>query len=168
MLGMVMIFVVAGVLTAGLSAFMPWQIMQIFTMMFGLLIAMVGMIMLITRATKTGAVHLLKTAQPHKMLWFYIQKDGQVFITPAFRRAEGMTQSEEMNAIVQDLKSYRLHDHQIRFVPEGIGHTADVKNVLYATVMKSKYGFEGIRDGRSKIFWWLKKDQQEKVGEPNE
>jgi len=161
MIGIVLVFTIMGLMLCGLSGYMPELMLQGMMFIVGMIISLVGLFMLYIRAIKTGAIHLLNTAQPNSVIWFYIQRDGTVKITPAFKRIEGMTESKEMDAIIQDMKAYRIFDHQIRFVPEDLGHSADVKHCVYARIMKNKYGFESIRDGRRKILDYLYKRQQQ-------
>jgi len=153
MIGLMILMVTAGLVLAGLSGSMPVMILQVMMFVVGILIAFVGMMMLYGRAAKTGAIHLLEQAQPDSMIWFYIQRDGNVKITPSIRRIEGMSENTEIG-YVQDRKSYRLFDHQVRFVPEDLGHTADHRHALYAQVLKTKYGFENLKDGRRKLLFW--------------
>ena len=122
MLIIMIIMVMFGLLMTGMSGAFPNIAFQILFFVLGIIIAFTGITMLYLRAIKTGAIYLLKPAQPNQMIWFYIQRDGTVKITPALRRIEGMSESREMDAIIQDMKAYRIFDHQIRFVPEDLGH----------------------------------------------
>ena len=69
-------------------------------------------------------------------------------ITPSMREVEGQLYSPELDAQIQDIKSYRLFDHSVRIVPEGIGHSVDLGKCLYAQFLKTKYGFENLREAR--------------------
>jgi hypothetical protein len=151
---LVAMFMIFGIILSSIGSYMPpeYKMFQVFFFILGMAVASIGLIILFTRARKTGAIHLLEPAQPGKMIWFYIQKDGTVKVTPAVKEKEGMTQCKELSdAIVQDTKAYRLFDHSVRFVPEDVGHTANHLHCLYAMVMKNKYGYEDIKDGRKKI-----------------
>lgn len=163
MIVIMIIMVMFGLLISGISGHAPSPPLQIIFFIGGIMVAFVGMLLLYGRAIKTGAIYLLQSAQPDNMIWFYIQRDGTVKITPAFRRIEGMSESKEMDSIIQDMKAYRIFDHQVRFVPEDLGHSADVKHCVYARVMKNKYGFESIKDGRRKLLFWMNEPQSEHV-----
>lgn len=161
MIGIMLLLVMFGLMICGVSGHAPGIALQGLFFIIGIIIAFVGILILYGRAIKTGAIYLLQPAQPDNMIWFYIQRDGTVKITPAFRRIEGMSESKEMDSIIQDMKAYRIFDHQIRFVPEDLGHSADVKHCVYARIMKNKYGFESIKDGRRKLLFWMHEQQPE-------
>ena len=118
----------------------------------GLILAIVGITMVHGRALKTGAVHLLEWGKPGKILWFYAHKDGTLRVTPAMREVEGHLYSKELDAQIMDLKSYRLFDHSVRFVPEGIGHSVDLGMCLYVAFLKNRWGFTNIRETRQAGF----------------
>jgi len=154
---MAYMFIFIGVFLAGLFGLMPAQMqldipdaLRMIMFMFGFLLAFVGVFLIQGRALKTGVNHLLEYGNPKKIIWFYVYRDGTIKITPAMRDVEGLLYSKELDAAVQDMKSYRLFDHSIRFVPEAIGHAADLDMCLYAHVLKTKWGFNNIitaRDG---------------------
>ena len=151
-------FVMIGVSIAGVCALLPLDMlvslelsMPGFGILFvgmGLLLSMVGMIMLWIRAIKVGANHLIAPGRPDKILWFYFFKDDSVKIIPARRDVEGLLYSKKLDASVQEVKAYHLFDHPVRFVPEGLGHTADLNACLYAYFIKSKFGFKTIKEAR--------------------
>jgi len=118
----------------------------------GVMISIVGLMMLHGRAYKTGAIHLLNFGKPGTIIWFYVYRDGSIKITPAMREVEGTLYSPELDAQIQDFKSYRLFDHSVRFVPEGIGHAVDLDMVLYSMMLKNKYGYQNIREARESAF----------------
>jgi len=147
--------VILGLVMSGISAMLPIQTLSAVPYMFRIILFMVGVIMacmgfilLWGRAKKTGADHLLEPGRPSRILWFYVYRDGTIKITPAMREVEGQLYSPEMDAQIQDMKSYRLFDHPVRFVPEGVGHAVDLGKCLYAQFLKTKYGFESIREAR--------------------
>lgn len=116
--------------------------------MMGFIISLLGIIILQGRAVKTGADHLLEFGRPDKIIWIYAYRDGTLKITPAMREIGGQLYSPELDAQIQDFKSYRIFDHSIRIVPEGIGHAVNLDYVLYATLLKTKYGFNNITEAR--------------------
>lgn len=151
----VYMLVVFGLILASISGLMPADSQNMipdffrFILFFvGFILAFLGITLLHGRASKTGAIHLLEWGVPGTILWFYVYRDGTVKITPAIREVEGALYSKELDAQINDMKSYRLFDHSIRFVPEGIGGSADLDLVLYATLLKNRYGFQTIRDAR--------------------
>ena len=153
------IFLFAGVMLSGLIGLMPLQIQMIIPDMFrfvffflGGVIGSIGLIMLRGRAEKTGSIHLLETGRPGTINWFYFYKDGTMEITPAIRDVEAQLYSKKLDAQISELKSYRLYDHSIRIVPEGVGHAIDLDMVLYANLFKSKWGFKSIPAARKTIF----------------
>jgi len=123
----------------------------------GFVLAIVGITMVHGRAIKTGAIHLLEWGKPGKLIWFYVHKDGTIKITPAMRAVEGHLYSRELDAQIMDLKSYRLFDHSVRFVPEGTGHSVDLGMCLYVAYLKNKWGLTNIREARQKGFMGLLK-----------
>lgn len=118
---------------------------------FGFMIATIGMMMLWIRAKKTGAEHIINPGRPGNIIWFYVYRDGTIKITPSIREVEGQLYSKELDAQIHDLKSYRLFDHSVRFVPEGIGHAVDLDMILYVTLLKSKYGFNNVMEARKGV-----------------
>jgi len=116
--------------------------------MMGFIVSLLGIIILQGRAIKTGAGHLLEFGKPDKIIWIYSYRDGTLKITPSMREIGGQLYSPELDAQIQDFKSYRLFDHSIRFVPEGIGHAVDLDFILYATLLKTKFGFNNITEAR--------------------
>lgn len=148
-------FVMGGVGIASAYSFLPLEVIYqmppgfgTIMMGVGLLMAMVGIILLWIRAIKVGANYLINPGRPDRILWFYIFPDNSVKIVPAKRDVEGFLYSKKLDATVQELKSYHLFDHPIRFVPEGLGHTADLDACLYAYFLKSKFGFKSIKEAR--------------------
>jgi len=144
-----------GVLMAGLIGLLPLQsqifIPDIFRYVFffiGFIMAFFGMFMIHTRAIKTGVNHLLETGKPNRIIWFYVYKDGSIKITPAMRDIEAQLYSPELDAQIHEMKSYRLFDHSVRFVPEGIGHAVDLGMCLYAQFLRTKWGFASLRKAR--------------------
>ena len=149
------LLVVLGVTIASISGLVPAssQLMVPDTLRFilffvGTILSVFGMIIIHSRANKTGSVHLLEFGRPDRIIWFWVGRDDTVKITPAMKEVEGTNYSKELDALVSDIKSYRLFDHSVRFVPEGLGHTADLDMVLYCTILKTKYGFANLREAR--------------------
>ena len=159
MFGMTYLLALIGVFLAGFLALLPpeYQVMipMIFRVAFfgvGAMIAFFGVFMTHMRAKKTGAEHLIEPGRPGTILWFYVHKDGTVKITPAMREVESALFSPELDAVVHEMKSYRLFDHSVRFVPEGIGHAVDLDMCLYVSLLKNKFGFQTLREAREKGF----------------
>jgi len=149
---MMMIF---GIILAGATSLLPIQLFvsvpymfRIVLFMMGIVIACLGYIILWTRAKKTGVDNILEPGRPSRILWFYVYRDGTIKITPAMREVEGQLYSPELDGQIQDMKSYRLFDHPVRFVPEGVGHAVDLGMCLYAQFLKTRYGFENMREAR--------------------
>ena len=156
---LVYMFLFFGIFLAGLAGLMPMEYQAIIPSYFrmilffiGMIISFIGIVILQGRASKTGAVHLLEFGRPGKIIWFYAFRDSTLKITPAMREVEGQLYSKELDAQIHDLKSYRLFDHSVRFVPEGVGHAADLDMCLYAGLLKTKYGFSNLRQAREAGF----------------
>ena len=153
------------------AQFMVPDVFRFIMFMFGILVTFIGLMILYSRAQKTGTNHLLEFGKPNTLNWFYIHKDGTIKITPAMREVEGQLYSPGLDAQIRELKSYRLFDHSIRIVPEGIGHAVDLDMVLYANLLKTKYGFASLRDARQTIFDFLKNPEptvKEEIFTPGE
>lgn len=152
MFAMATIICFAGTLIAVFGMLVPNPIVNVLFLIVGLIMSMAGILMLMLKAVKTGVIHFFYPPRnDDSTLWFYIRRDGTVKITPAFRMLEGMSEDLYGTKIIKDMKSYRLADWNVRFVPEGIGHSVDVNNVMYARVMKKQNHFESLKDGRRKI-----------------
>lgn len=157
--GFVYILVFVGLFLAGFMGLMPLDVLIIVPSVFrimlffvGIMIAFFGIVIIHGRAKKTGANHLLEFGKPGNILWFYVHRDGTIKITPSMREVEGTLYCRELDAQIQDFKSYRLFDHSIRFVPEGIGHAVDLDMVLYSMMLRNKYGYQNIREARDGVF----------------
>lgn len=148
---LVYMFLFFGMLLLMVGGFLPPDIpvmLKYLLFMMGFIISLLGIIILQGRAMKTGAGHLLEFGRPDRIIWIYAHRDGTLKITPAMREIGGQLYSSELDAQIQDFKSYRLFDHSLRFVPEGIGHAVDLDFILYATLLKTKYGFNNITEAR--------------------
>jgi hypothetical protein len=149
--------VILGISIASFPMFLPIetiyhnQSMLMMLPVFGAILALVGIFITMMRAYRTGAIRIINPAKVHQSLWFYIHRDGNVVILPAMRDVVGLSVSgdKRVDAEIADLKSYRLYDHIIRFVPEGVGHSVDLNAVLYSYLLKTKHGFKTIKDARA-------------------
>jgi hypothetical protein len=157
--GFSFMLIFVGIFFAGFMTLMPNELfvampalLKMALFFVGILIAFIGWFMPWVRATKTGAIHLIESASPKTLIWFYVFRDGTVKITTSIREVEGQLYSKELDAQINDLKSYRLFDHSIRFVPEGIGHAVDLDMILYATLLKTKWGYANLREARDAGF----------------
>ena len=154
---LVYIFLFFGMILLMLGGFLPPDIpvmLKYLLFMMGFIISLLGIVILQGRATKTGACHLLEFGRPDRIIWIYAHRDGTLIITPAMREIGGQLYSPELDAQIQDFKSYRIFDHSVRIVPSGIGHAVDLDFILYASLLKTKYGFNNIteaREGAKKI-----------------
>jgi hypothetical protein len=149
---MLMLF---GFILAGISGILPIMMvaqiplfLRLMLFIVGMVIAIVGYIILYGRADKTGAKYLINPAKRGEHLWFYAYRDGSILITPGIREVESQLYSPELDAQIQEYKSYRIFDHSVRFVPEGIGHAIDLGMCLYVQLLRGKYGFERIEEAR--------------------
>jgi len=169
---LIMVFMVMlGLILTAMGGFLPNIMFQMLFFTIGIILSCIGMFILIIRAYKTGAIHLLGNSTPDKMIWFFIRRDGNVDIMPAIKKTDGMAKSKDGTKVIHDLKSYRLFDWNVRFVAEDIGHSTDIDMVLYTKLLKNKYGFESIKDARYKIFKSLNKNKSKEhieVGDLNE
>ena len=117
-------------------------------MLFGIVFVFIGWFMMFGRAKKVGADILIAPARPDKKVWFYIHKDANVKIVSVDREPEGFSYSKKLDMEAQDLKSYRLFDHTVSFVPEGLGHCVDLGMIYYTYILKNKWGIKNIKQAR--------------------
>jgi len=150
-----LIFILAGFLLAASGYLLPMDIYFAVPDMFKLILVFVGGILtiagwmlLILRASKTGAIHLLKAGKPDRHIWFYIHRDSTMQITPSVRVAEGQLYNSDLDSQIISARSYRLADHNVCIVPEVVGHGIDVDYVLYVNLLESVYGLENLKDVR--------------------
>ena len=155
MIGMSILCLLMGIIIAGVCGVLPNTMIvyvpEYFRMMMfavGAVIAFAGFILLLIRAKKTGAIHLITPARPGHVLWLYVYADGTAELTPAIRSGESQLYSEKLDSQVLDVKSYRIADHNFRIVSEQIGQAVDLDYVLYADLLKTKYGFDNLREAR--------------------
>ena len=155
MIALSLIFILAGFLLAASGYLLPIDVYFSVPDIFKLVLVFVGGIftfagwfILILRAQKTGAIHLLKAGKPGHHIWFYIHRDSTVQITPSIRVAEGQLYNSDLDSQIISARSYRLADHNICIVPEVVGHGIDVDYVLYVNLLESVYGLENLKYAR--------------------
>lgn len=156
MIGLAFLFILIGIILAGSCSLLPTDIYLILPDMFklalffvGLVIAVCGFMIIVIRANKTGAIHILRPGKPGRHIWFYIHRDSTVQITPSVRVAEGQLYNSELDSQVISARSYRLADHNICIVPEVVGHGVDIDYVLYVNLLESVYGIENLKEARN-------------------
>lgn len=123
----------------------------------GFVLAFVGLFLLYLRCLKLGIHHLIAPGRPDNIIWFYVHRDKSIKITPSIRVVENQLYSKELDAQISDMASYKLFDHLIRFVPEGVGHSVDLDTCLYVAFLKSKYDFSNITEARKGIARYFEK-----------
>lgn len=138
---------ITGYLPLEMQFMMPMYLKMMLTVVGGIM-AFFGFIMLLIRAQKTTAIHLLRPGRPGTILWLYIYKDGTAMFTPSMRSGEAQLYSAEMDSQIIDVKSYRIADHSLRIVPEVVGHAVDLDYVLYTDLLKTKFGFDNLKAAR--------------------
>jgi len=153
------IFLFVGLIMAGIMGLMPTgfqsvipDIFRFVFFMFGCVLCFIALFLIQGRALKTGTIHLLDYGKPGTINWLYVHTDGTIEITPSLREVEGQLYSPKLDAQIKELKSYRIFDHSIRIVPEGVGHAVDLDMVLYANLLRSKNGITNLRQARDSVF----------------
>ena len=116
--------------------------------MVGGMLGLMGIMMLMIRAKKTGAEHLIRPGRPGLINWLYIYADGEMRITPSNRVGEGQLYNPDLDSQIIDAKTYTMGDHRFRIVPEVVGHAVDLDYVYYVNLLHTKYGFENLREAR--------------------
>jgi len=166
--GIMFIMMLAGTTLASFISFMPGDIQYVipyeFRFLFwfvGMMMAFVGVNILYRRCRIVGANHLINPGRPGTVLWFFFYRDGECRILPCKRAGEGQLYSADLDSQIIDVKTYSLCDHKIRIVPEVVGHAVDLDYVGYVDVLKTKWGFENMRQARQ---GWL----NEKLGKTKE
>jgi len=152
---MAYMFLFFGIFIAGVAGLLPLETQylipgyfRVLLFAFGMMIAYIGLIMVHGRAIKTGVHHFIEPGRPNKIIWLYVYRDGSIKPTPSMREVEGQLYNKELDAQIQDMKSYRLFDHPVRIVPEGTGHAIDLGMCLYAQFLKTKHGFANLKEAR--------------------
>lgn len=156
MIGLSFVFILAGLLLAGSGYLLPldlyYALPDIFKMILffvGMIISIAGYMILLIRAQKTGAIHILRPGKPGHHIWFYVHRDSTMQITPSIRVAEGQLYNTELDSQVISSRSYRLADHNICIVPEVVGHGVDIDYVLYVNLLESIWGLENLKEART-------------------
>jgi len=154
--GILFLTTMLGIIIAGFCGLMPADVQpqipywfRFLGFMIGGILPLVGMNMLMIRAKRTGADELMKPGRVGTILWFFIYRDGEVRITPAKRAGEGQLYNDDLESQIIDVKTYSLADHKIRFVPEVLGHAANIDFLYYVNVLKTRYGFDNLREARA-------------------
>ena len=123
-------------------------VMYVAMIFMGMIIQSIGVIILFTRAHKTGLIHLLEFANPDKINWLFVRNDNTITITPALREIEGFETAPKLkDAVIKHVKSYRFFDHNIRIVKEGQHFSTDLDMCIYAKFLKLK-GIQNILQAR--------------------
>jgi len=138
------------------QAVMPPDL-KVIAIVFGAVAMFVPMIYVQLRAVKTTVVHVLEPRKRGTHNWLYASGDSELMFTPGIRDIEKSSYSPELNAQIQEMKSYILGDHIIKVVREGLGHSEDLDMCIYAGVLKSKWGFESLKEARDSAFRILRK-----------
>lgn len=146
-------FLMGGLAVISMAAFIPdtmafASLLKMMLIFFGWILPIVGVVILYGRAKKTSVIHVLNPSKKDESLWLYAFRDSHLMFTPGIRQVESQLYSPELDAQIQDYKSYHLADHTIKIVPEGIGHAADLGMCLYTQLMRNKWGFEKIQEAR--------------------
>lgn len=145
-----------GGLLAGIAWLLPSYYLDTVHPTLRLLLFVIGFVLIIlptilihSRALKTTLVHILEPGSPWKINWMYVYKDGEIIFTPSFRAGGKQLYNEALDAqLVADPKAYKIFDHNIRVVPEGLAFSQDLDYVLQAEVYKGRWGFENMRELR--------------------
>jgi len=155
MFGIAILFMIVGFLLAGICSVLPQTIylqmpaeIKLMLLFVGIIVGFIGMVLLRTRAVKTGAIHLIKPGKPNHHLWLYIHRDGVAQFTPSIRVGESQLYNKDMDSQVITARTYRIADHNLCIVPEVIGHGVDVDYVLYVNLLESVYGLESLKEAR--------------------
>lgn len=143
-------------LPSSYQAVMPPDI-KILAIVFGGALLIAPMIYLHLRAKKTTVDHILEPRSRGTHNWLYCTSDDELMFTPGIRDVEKSSYSPEINAQIQDVQSYIMGDHIVKIVKEGLGHGQDLDIAVYASVLKSKWGFESLREARETAFKKIKK-----------
>jgi len=153
--GLLIVLYIVGLTLAAFCGMVPAETQLIIPYYFRFLMFMVGgmlglmgIMMLIIRAKKTGAEHLITPGRPGLINWLYVYADGEMRITPAIRAGEGQLYNAELDSQIIDAKTYTMGDHRFRVVPEVVGHAVDLDYVYYTNLLKTRYGFENMREAR--------------------
>ncbi|MHA1865403.1 MAG: hypothetical protein ACTSWZ_02760 [Candidatus Heimdallarchaeaceae archaeon] len=151
--------IITGILIGNAVGLIPYQqqyqipdMFRPFVLLISLCIPLVGYMILYRRAKETHTIHLIRRAIPGTVNWLYVYKDDEIVLTPAVRMGEGILYSKDLDSKVPDIKTYTWADHKVRIVPEVVGHAVDLDYVLYTNLLKSKYGFENLREARNAVF----------------
>jgi len=165
--GIMYILIVIGISIPSIVYFIPSDYQYIvpnefrfLAWMVGMLVIFMGVVVVWTRAQKTGANHLINPGRPGNVLWFFFYADGECRILPSKRAGEGQLYNPELDSQIIDVKTYSLCDHKIRIVPEVVGHAVDLDYVGYVDVVQNKYGFDNLRQARSGAFNFLKRKKE--------
>ena len=145
-----------GIIVAGICGLLPWETyvtvpseIRYGMFVFGMILPIAGQFLLYMRADRVGATKLIAPNRPGTVLWFYIYRDNEIVITPALRSGEGQLYNDRMDSQVIDVKTYTLADKKIRIVPEIVGHAVDLDYVAYADLLRSRFGFENLKEART-------------------
>ena len=158
MIGISFLFILVGLILTGALGVLPTNmqtgipdIFRFIMFAFGIILAIAGFMLIVIRANKTGAIHLLRAGRPDLLLWFYVFRDNEIMITPSMRTGEGQLYNKQLDSQIPDVKTYTMADHKIRIVPEVVGHAVDLDYVMYVNLMKTKFGVQSLREARKKL-----------------
>ena len=148
--------VIGGMLTLGIGWLMPVELQvgipgffRLLMFAVGAIFVVVGPVLVHMRAINTTTNHIIEQGKPGRINWLYAYKDGELIFSPSMREVGSQLYNEKLDAqIVADLRAYKMYDHNIRIVPEGLAFSQDLDYVLYVNMLKSKHGFESMKEAR--------------------
>jgi len=148
--------VIGGMLIGGLGWLTPPELQmgipgffRILMFAIGAIFTIIGPVLVHMRAINTTTHHIIEPSKPGRINWLYAYKDGELIFTPSMREVGSQLYNKQLDAqIVADLKSYKMYDHNIRVVPEGLAFSQDLDYVLYADLLKGKHGLENLKEAR--------------------
>lgn len=139
----------------------PFIVVLLF-MIMGVILILFSLLLIHMRATQSTLGYLLEDPVRGTVHWAYVYGDYDIRITPALRQLEKHSYSKKLDQQIQEFKTYNLAGHKIRIVPEGIGHSIDLGNCLYANFAKRAWNTKTLIELRNFVKLSKPKAQEEK------
>jgi len=123
-------------------------IIWLLVLIVGVILNMMGLYTVYSRARGTTLYHLLEEPRRGWVNWMYVWGDREIEVLPAMKKVGRTSYSKDVQQQINDLKTYRFADHEVRVVPEGAQYSTNFKHCLYCEQAKKDWKVKSLKDLR--------------------
>jgi len=140
-----------------------WGIIWLLVLIVGVILNVFGLYTVYSRARGTTLYHLLEEPKRGWVNWLYVWGDREIEVLPAMKKVGRTSYSKDIQQQINDLKTYRFADHEVRVVPEGAQYSTNFKYCLYCEQAKKDWKVKSLRDIRKLFLKQKEKDSNEEI-----